>query len=341
MDSLVCIMPGSLQFRTDKAPVLAEGQAILRIKRVGICGTDFHAFRGTQPFFEYPRIMGHELAADVVEADTAPGFRSGDPVTVIPYFSCGHCIACLSGRPNCCARLKVLGVHIDGGMSEYISVPSASLVSSDGLSYDELAMVEPLSIGAHAVRRAGVSPGQFVLVMGAGPIGLAVMDFVRISGGIVIALENNPQRLRFCKEKRKADFFLGEAETDPLEDILDITRGQKPSVVMDATGNLEAIETGFHYLAHAGIYVLVGLQKEDIRFSHPEFHKREATLMSSRNALRSDFERVMAAIKDRRVVPGDYITHRYPFHTLAREFMTLLDPANGVIKALALLGDQP
>lgn len=169
MKTLICTRPGNLEYSQSEKPVLTPGNAIIRIQRIGICGTDLHAFEGTQPYFNYPRILGHELAGELIEIDTAPGFTPGETVTFIPYFRCGTCIACRSGKPNCCTHLRVSGVHIDGGMVEYLSVPSYSLVHGDGLSVDALALIEPLAVGAHGVRRAQVAAGEFVLVVGAGP----------------------------------------------------------------------------------------------------------------------------------------------------------------------------
>jgi threonine dehydrogenase-like Zn-dependent dehydrogenase len=154
MESLICLQPGTFEYRDIAAPLLQPGHAIIQIKRIGICGTDLHAYKGTQPYFSYPRILGHELAADLIEADGADGFILGEAVTIIPYFNCGECIACRNGKPNCCTDIKVCGVHIDGGMVTYLSVPSYSLIKSEGLSYDELALVEPLAIGAHGIRRS-------------------------------------------------------------------------------------------------------------------------------------------------------------------------------------------
>src|SRR5882762_3533347 len=154
MKALVCIRPGELEYREMDAPLAKPGESIIKIRRIGICGTDLHAFEGTQPYFEYPRILGHELSGELVEFDDAPGFNIDERVTFIPYFNCGTCVACRSGKSNCCVNLKVCGVHIDGGMVEYLSVPSYSLVHGNGLGYDQLALVEPLAIGAHAIRRA-------------------------------------------------------------------------------------------------------------------------------------------------------------------------------------------
>ncbi|GAA4496666.1 zinc-binding alcohol dehydrogenase family protein [Hymenobacter ginsengisoli] len=310
------------------------GQALLRIRRIGICGTDLHAFEGTQPFFSYPRVLGHELAGELVDAGGAPGFAPGEAVTFIPYFDCGHCVACRAGKPNCCAHMQVCGVHVDGGMAELLAVPARLLVHGQGLSYDELALVEPLAIGAHGVRRAQVQPGEWVLVVGAGPIGLGVMEFARIAGGQVIALDINEQRLAFCRETLGVARTLNALAPDVHEQLAAITGGDMPTVVIDATGSQKAIVNAFQYLAHGGRFVLVGLQKGDISFSHPEFHKREATLMSSRNATRADFEHVIESMKQGLVKPTTYITHRAAFDDLKAEFANWLNPAAGVIKAI-------
>lgn len=334
MKRLICTEPGKLEYRTGDAPVCTRGQAIIRIRRVGICGTDLHAFEGTQPFFTYPRTLGHELSGELVAFDEAPGFELGEAVSFIPYFHCGLCIACRRSKPNCCTRIKVCGVHIDGGMAEYLSVPSSSLLHGAGLSFDELALVEPLAVGAHGVRRAAVEPGAYVLVVGAGPIGLGTMEFARIAGGNVIALDISEQRLRFCKETLKVPFTINALSPKVKEQLAEITNGDMPTVVIDATGSQEAINNAFQYMAHGGRYVLIGLQKGEISFSHPEFHKREATLMSSRNATRPDFEQVIASLKNGKLDPGAYITHRVKFESVKDEFAKWLRPENGVVKAM-------
>lgn len=337
MKTLVCSTPGTFEYAEGEKPVLTQGNAIIKIKRIGICGTDLHAFEGTQPFFSYPRILGHELSGELVEADGAEGFEKGETVTFIPYFNCGVCIACRSGKPNCCSDIKVCGVHVDGGMAEYLSVPSHTLIHGEGLSFDELALVEPLAIGAHGVRRAAIGKGEFVLVIGAGPIGLGTMEFARIAGAKVIALDINDARLQFCKDKLKVPYVVNALDQDIAEQLKAITGGDMPTVVIDATGSLKAINNAFQYMAHGARFVLIGLQKENISFSHPEFHKREATLMSSRNATREDFEHVIASMKAGLVEPTTYITHKVLFDQVKDEFQSWLDPKNGVIKAMVSL----
>jgi 2-desacetyl-2-hydroxyethyl bacteriochlorophyllide A dehydrogenase len=334
MKTLVCTKPGEFEYVSRSAVQAAPGCAIIRIRRIGVCGTDLHAFEGTQPYFEYPRVLGHELSGELVTVDGAPDFTVGEPVTFIPYFSCGTCIACRCGKQNACVNMKVCGVHQDGGMTEFLSVPSRSLIHGQGLTLDSLALVEPLAIGAHAVRRAGVAAGEFVLVVGAGPIGLGTMAFVREAGAKVIALDTNESRLRFCKERLNADYTINAAANNVLEELRSITGGDMPTVVMDATGNLTAINNAFKFMAHGARYILIGLQKSDISFSHPEFHKREATLMSSRNATRDDFEYVIASIKRNLIDPTLFITHRLGFANVKDQFKRWLDPASGVIKAM-------
>lgn len=334
MKTLVCTRPGRFEYTTGEQPELKCGQAIIKIKRIGICGTDFQAFEGTQSFLKYPRILGHELSGELVAVDDAPGFEIGEAVTFIPYFCCGQCIACRIGKQNACVNIKICGVHQDGGMVEYLSVPSFCLIHGEGLSYDALALVEPLAIGAHGVRRAGITKDEFVLVIGAGPIGLGTMEFARIAGGKVIALDVNYERLKFCKEQLKVEYAINAMNAEVVQELETITKGDMPTVVIDATGNLKAINNVFQYMAHGARYVLIGLQKGKIRFRHPESHKRQITLMSSRRATRKDFEYVIACMKRKEVDPTTYITHRVFFDQVKDEFERWLNPVNGVIKAM-------
>lgn len=334
MKTLVCTKPGEFEYATAEQPQLKPGNAIIKIKRIGICGTDLHAFEGTQPYFEYPRILGHELSGELIAADGAPGFEVGEAVTFIPYFNCGTCIACRNGKQNACENIKVCGVHQDGGMVEYCSVPSYSLIHGEGLGFDALALIEPLAIGAHGIRRAGVTKDEFVLVIGAGPIGLGTMEFARIAGAKVIALDVNTERLKFCTEKLQVPHIINAMDASVTAQLKAITNGDMPTVVIDATGNLRAINTAFQYMSYGARYILIGLQKGEICFSHPEFHKREATLMSSRNATREDFEHVITSLKRKEIDPTTYITHRVSFDQVKDEFESWLNPANGVIKAM-------
>lgn len=327
MQQLVCAEPGKFEYREVPEPARSPGHSIVRIRKIGVCGTDIHAFDGTQPFFSYPRVLGHELAVEFVEG--ADVFKAGDKLTVMPYISCGNCIACRKGNTNCCVSIKVLGVHTDGGMTEYLSVPSNTLLKAEGLEDDELGMVEPLAIGAHGVSRASIQPGEHVLILGAGPIGLGTMAFAKIAGGHVIATDVNEQRLAFCRDELHIPYTLNAKDVGFPEHLKDITRGDMPTVVIDATGNLSAINNAFQFLAHTGRFVLIGLQRGNIQVNHPEFHKREATLMSSRNATVKDFEFVIDCIREGKLHPSSFITSRLKFPQVASQFRnTISDPAN-------------
>jgi 2-desacetyl-2-hydroxyethyl bacteriochlorophyllide A dehydrogenase len=337
MKTLAYTSPLQLTFGEAAEPVPQKGSAIIRIKSVGICGTDLHAYEGTQPYFTYPRIPGHELAGDLVDTGGAAGFQPLEKVTFLPYFNCGHCVACRRNRPNCCANLRVFGVHMDGGLSELVSVPSSFLVHGEGLSYDDLSLVEPLAIGAHGVARAAIEPGEFVLVMGAGPIGLGTMELAILKGAKVIALDTNNNRLSFCAHHLNVHATIDPTTEDVTGQLRALTNGEMPTVVIDATGNINAINKGLDYLAHSGTYVLIGLQKENFSFSHPEFHKRETTLMSSRNATRADFEYVIKNIRNGLLKPQKYITRRIPFENMLTEFPRLFDADTTVIKAMVMM----
>jgi len=333
MKYIVCEKPHEFLLKEKEIPVRKEGEVLLKIKKIGVCGTDIHAFGGTQPYFEYPRVLGHELAAEFIEGE-AEGFVPGDKVTFIPYFHCGECVACRSGLTNCCAKIKVFGVHIDGGMAEYVTVNKKYLLHGDGLDYDELALVEPLAIAAHGVRRAAVQSNDTVLIMGAGPIGIGLIQFAKIAGAKVIVLDVNEYRLGFCKNELAVDATINPINEDVTKRLSEITNGDMPTVIIDATGNRNVMNSAFNYLAHGGRFVLVGLQKEELSFSHPEFHKRETTLMSSRNATIDDFSYVIECLKNGKIDPKKYITHRAKFTDMITEFEKWIDPKNNVIKAL-------
>ncbi|WP_428029404.1 zinc-binding alcohol dehydrogenase family protein [Ancylobacter sp.] len=332
MLTIICDTPGTLSAIEREKPVRGEGEVLLKLRRIGICGTDLHIFAGKQPYLSYPRVMGHELAATVEEAPAGSPLAPGDLVSVIPYISCGHCSACLKGRTNCCRNLGVLGVHRDGGMAEFICLPEPFVLKAQGLSLDQAAMVEFLAIGAHAVARAGTAGGDRVLVAGAGPIGAAVAIFARIAGAQVTMIDGREDRLAFARAHLAiaSTVGLGPGDTDELARL---TGGDFFDAVFDATGNPQAIERGFGFVAHGGTYVLVSIVAGDITFADPEFHKRETALLGSRNATRDDFERVMAAIRAGEV-PDALVTHRLRLSEVPEKFATLSEPGAGVVKAL-------
>jgi len=332
MLAIFCDKPGLLVSKELPKPSRAENEVLVRIRRIGVCGTDLHIFTGNQPYLSYPRIMGHELSGTVEEAPQGSSLSAGDIVTIIPYMSCGHCSACLKGKSNCCRNIGVLGVHRDGGMVEYLSVPQQFVLKAEGLSLDQAAMTEFLAIGAHAVRRGAVEKDQHVLIVGAGPIGMAVAVFAVMNGATVTMIDSREDRLSFCRDHLGVANIvqLGEGDKDRLSEI---TEGNFFDVVFDATGNPKAMERGFSFVGHGGAYVLVSIVASDISFNDPEFHKRETTLLGSRNATPEDFERVLEALRAGRV-PEALITHRMTLAEVPANFASLTDPRAGVIKGM-------
>jgi 2-desacetyl-2-hydroxyethyl bacteriochlorophyllide A dehydrogenase len=321
----VCIAPGQFAVVTRDIPQTApEGWVLVDTASVGICGTDYHIFEGKHPFLEYPRVIGHELSGHV--AADAPGWTKGQLVVVNPYVSCGTCHACTRGKPNCCMAIGVLGVHRDGGMCTRFAVPSGNLYPADGLSPRQAAMVEFLAIGAHAVARSGVAKGDLVLVTGAGPIGLGTALFARLAGATVHLLDTSATRLAAAKTGFGFDAIFQPGQTLPAPDGYD--------AVFDATGHAGAIEAGFAHVAHGGTYVLVSVVKDKITFSDPEFHKREMRLIGSRNALKADFETVMAALRDGRIDAAKLESEVLRLDALPTRFSELVANRDSIIKVI-------
>jgi 2-desacetyl-2-hydroxyethyl bacteriochlorophyllide A dehydrogenase len=333
MKAIVCEEPGRLALAERPEPRAREGEVLVRMRRAGVCGTDFHIFRGKQPFLSYPRVIGHELAGEVVEAPPGSALRSGQTVAILPYLSCLRCVACRRGKTNCCQNIRVLGVHVDGGLCDYLAVPERNVVPVGGLSVDQAAMIEFLSISAHGVRRAAPGSGDRVLVVGAGPIGMAALIFAKSRGAVVTVLDVQARRLAFCREHLGADETM-EAGADVEERLKRATDGDFYDLVVDATGNAASMERGFGYVAHGGSYLFLGLVQGDLTFSDPEFHKRETTLLASRNATREDFEAVLATIEAGRVPTEALNTHRATLAELPDLFPQWMSPEAGVVKAL-------
>lgn len=336
MKTIVCDRPGVLSLAERPRPERQPGEVLIRIRRVGICGTDYHIYGGNQPYLSYPRVMGHELAGTVEAADAGSPLAPGQVVTVIPYLACGSCVACRRGKPNCCMRIRVLGVHTDGGMAEYLSVQEAYVLPTEGLTLDQAAMIEFLAIGAHAVRRAALTGGERVLVVGAGPIGLATGIFARLAGAQVTLVDRDADRLALGLAAAGLD--RGEvADAGLAERLAAATEGEFYDAVFDATGNPQAMAAGFGYVAHGGAYVLVSIVAADIAFNDPEFHKRETTLLGSRNATHTDFEQVITAIRAGRVSLAALHSHSFALDEAPARFPELIAGQSAVIKAIGAI----
>ena len=333
MKAVVCLAPLSITIEARPLPIRAHDEVLLKINRAGICGTDYHIYEGKHPFLNYPRVIGHELSATVVDTPSSNKFKIGQKVAINPYIACGTCHACKIGKPNCCMNIAVLGVHRDGGMCEYISLPERNLISADGLTLDEAATVEFLAIGAHAVRRSSIGRGERALVVGAGPIGLGVAIFAKIAGADVTLVDRDSERLSLASAATGiANTII--ANSDGAAKIMQQSNDDGFDVVFDATGSRASMEQSFAYVAHGGIYVFVGLIKDNINFSDPDFHKREMTLMASRNATAPDFDHVVSSIKAKKVPIHKLITHRTSLSEIGNDLPRWSSAKKGLIKAL-------
>ncbi|HUY31682.1 MAG TPA: zinc-binding alcohol dehydrogenase family protein [Pirellulales bacterium] len=315
------------------------GEALVRVHNVGICGTDVGGYLGKMPFFSYPRIPGHELGVEVLDvAADVSNVKPGDRCSVEPYINCQQCHACRRGHTNCCEKHQTLGVHCDGGLRPRFLVPARKLHVSRRLSFEQLALVETLAIGCHAVDRAAPRPEESCLIIGAGPIGLATLEFAKLTGATIIMLDVNAERLEFCRRVMGVTHTI--QPSDHLEqDLRALTEGHLPDVVIDATGNSASMSAAFGLITHAGRLVFVGITTDEVRFRHPVFHKSEGTLLCSRNALSKDFGRIIRLIEEGRLDTAPWITHRARFEELIEVFPSFTRPETGVIKAIVEIGD--
>jgi 2-desacetyl-2-hydroxyethyl bacteriochlorophyllide A dehydrogenase len=309
MRQIVLRGPGEFMAREASVPLLAPGEAIVRIRKVGVCGSDFHAFAGRHPVYTYPRILGHELAGEVVEVDVNDfGICVGDRCAIEPYLSCGECKPCKAGRTNCCEQLRVLGIHVDGGMQGLLSVPLSLLHKSEQLSLDELALIETLGIGAHAVSRSRITRGQSALVVGAGPIGLAVAEFAKAAGAEVRIVEKSHWRENFA-------ISLGMKALAQFD-------GNLSEVVFDATGSAGSMSESLSYVAPAGCLVFVGLTKDPVTLDDSLLHRREVTIFASRNSY-GQFPRIIRMLEERQINMRPWITDRMQLAQVPTEFKDL------------------
>ncbi|MHC4880500.1 MAG: zinc-binding alcohol dehydrogenase family protein [Planctomycetota bacterium] len=312
------------------------GQVLVRTHRMGICGTDYSGYLGKMPFFRYPRIPGHELGVEVLEVgDGVTNVKPGDRCSVEPYMNCGTCYACRKGNGNCCESLNVIGVMIDGGLCERFLIRADKLHPSTKLSFEQFALVETLGIGCHATDRGAPQEGDHVMIIGAGPIGLATLEFTRLTGATITVMDMVQSRLDFCRETYGvAHTVQFKGDGSELDQIMEITGGDKYAIVTDATGHNGSMSNALQYVAHTGSLVYVGITTQDVSFPHPALHKPEMTIKGSRNALPGDFGRIIGLIEDGTIDTDPWITHRTSFEDVIGEFETFTKPESGVIKAV-------
>jgi alcohol dehydrogenase len=327
------------QFRrieVPEPPAPGAGEALVRVHRIGICGTDYSGYLGKMPFFSYPRIPGHELGVEVLAVGAGvENVKVGDRCSVEPYMNCGACYSCRHGRGNCCENLKVIGVMTDGGMRERIILPAHKLHPANALSPEQCALVETLAIGCHAVNRGAPVEGETVLVIGAGPIGLSVIEFAKLSGARTIVMDMNEQRLAFVRETMGVpDTIFTRGDGAELETLKAMTDGTLAQVVIDATGSNKSMSQALNYVGFTGRLVFVGITTQEVSFGHPLMHRREMTLLASRNAHPADFTRIVQLIGEGRIDTRPWITHRAKFDEMIDAFPSWLKPETGVIKAV-------
>ncbi|BCX48437.1 zinc-type alcohol dehydrogenase [Haloferula helveola] len=318
------------------APEPGPGEAVVRTHRMGICGTDLSCYLGKFPFFDYPRTPGHELGLEVVAVgEGVDHVKPGDRCSLEPYVNDPDSTTSQKGKTNCCPGVKVVGVHGDGGLRlGTFTVPARKLHPGNDLSYDQLALVETLAIGYHAVQRGNPLPGETVLVIGAGPIGLACLEFLRLIEGVkVLVMDMVQSRLDFCREQLGIEGIL--VDGNQLEALGEKTGGELADVIIDATGNPKSMSSCFDYAAFTGRVVYVGITTSDLQFAHaPVFHRRELTLLASRNAVAADFTQIIQLIREGKIDTDKWITHRIGFDEVPDQFERFTDPATGAIKAI-------
>ena len=313
------------------------GQVLVRVHRMGVCGTDVSCYLGKFPYFEFPRIPGHELGVEAHEVgEGVENVRGGERCCVEPYLNCGACDACVRGHTNCCEHNKTYGVMCDGGLTEMVILPARKLHPVGTLSYEQAALVETLAIGCHAVDRGAPKPGENVLVIGAGPIGLSVIEFAKLSGANVIVADVNAQRLDFVRDSMGVPCtVLIESSDQDISAVRNQGNGRLADVVIDATGNQHSMVRAMEFAAFTGRVVYVGITQNKLEFFQaPVFHRRELTILSSRNALPRDFTRIISLIQDQKIDTQPWITHEASFEEVPTVFDSWLDPASRVIKAM-------
>jgi 2-desacetyl-2-hydroxyethyl bacteriochlorophyllide A dehydrogenase len=335
MKAIILDKPGVFNLIEKDYPTLrSSDEVLLKIRRLGVCGTDLHAYKGEQPFFTYPRILGHEIAAEVIEPGAAVHhLKVGDLCTVMPYRNEVEDQAVRRGKTNCGGTLKVLGVHEDGAMQEFITYPAHLVFPTNELTIDQMAMIEPLAIGSHAVERANILPEDIVLIIGAGPIGIGTLAMALLKAAKVLVLDMNQSRLDYINQKYPSVTTI--LLNDEVEQVLkSILHGDLPTVILDATGNKSSMEKCIDYIAPSGTIVFIGLFIGDVTFYDPLFHRKEVTLKSSRNAVATDFTKLIRLLKAGLIDIDGYITHRLSFDSLHETFTNLFLPEERLIKAV-------
>lgn len=298
MKAIQITAPETIQIVDRSIPQAGRGDVLLKIKYVGFCGSDLSTFLGKNLMVEYPRIPGHEISAEIVSMgeDVPSNFKKGQAVTVVPYTNCGQCSSCRKGRFNACRYNQTLGVQRDGAMQQFLVVPWQKLIADEQLSAKELAMVEPLTVGFHAVDRGRVTDNDVVMVLGCGMIGSGAVIRAAMRGARVIAVDVDDQKLALAKQIG-ATHCINSSTQNMHEVLHEITNGHGPDVIIEAAGNPITYQLALEEAAFAARVVCIGYAKNDISFATKLWVQKEIDIMGARNATPSDFEAVVHYLK--------------------------------------------
>ena len=290
-------------------PTPKEGEALIKVVAAGICGSDIGAFRGTNGLVSYPRVIGHELAGIVesIPENNKNGIKVGDRVVVDPYLYCGHCYPCSIGRTNCCTDLKVLGVHVDGGMAEYYCHPADMLIKiPDGMTWEQAAMAEPLTISLHGIHRGGLKAGEFCAIYGAGPIGLVAGMVAEAYGAHAIVIDLVQERLDFAK-KVGIEYVINSGKEDPIAKVAEITGGMMAQQVMECTGANPCVRGCLDLVSNAGRITLTGWPKKETSLPTDVITKKEVDIRGARTSA-GEFQEALELIATKRVDMDQILT---------------------------------
>lgn len=336
MRTVVLEQPGVVRIADERLAPVAPGQALVRLRSIGICGSDLSAYRGTSPMVRYPRVLGHEVLVDVLESRDEPALE-GHRAVLDPMIPCGHCHACVAGRPNCCANLRVMGVHVDGGLRELWSIAPRSLYRVPDPMLDDVAVLaEPLTIAYQAVKRSDIQAGQIGLVFGAGTIGLLIATLlIRARGCRVLVIDRDVDRLRIAETLGATPLHGDDATLHSL--VADATGGDMADVVFEASGSDAATRLTVALVAHAGRIVLVGWNSGPVEMDTVTLMRKEVDLLASRNSLNA-FPAVLRLLADGIVDAGTLITHRFGLSAAGAALETLDKGHGSPVKVLITSG---
>ena len=319
MKAAIFYAPGDVRLEETQKPEAKPGEALLRVKKIGICGGDVHFYTGMHPYSNYPQIYGHEIVGEIEELNGASELRAGDIVVAEILIACGRCYPCRHGKPNCCVDLKVIGAHTQGGFAEYAVFPIANLHKvPDGLSLDDAVLVEPYGIGYRCVERSEIAEGETALVIGVGAIGLTVVDILKTKGARVIAADISEFRRKKALAMG-ADDTIDPGREDMLRRVMKLTEGEGAGVVFEATGNSRVMASTEDFVAAGGTIVIVGLTNDKVPFTGLNFTKREMTLKGSRNSVNA-FEPIMRLMAEGKLHQKELLTKRFPFDQALEAF---------------------